>query len=171
MTSARAATILGITVPRFSGKTQEDVEVQLSAWKDGPLKKAWRAAAGLYHPDKNQADPDAESKFKEAQEAHEFMLSLRVRLRVPVKSCPRGHTRTPATAKFCHECGYAYDGDSLVETLRRAGILDRNITVLRESGELERIRAEGPEALPAQVKVLQQRQRLGLFGKHSGWGT
>lgn len=169
MTSAQAATILGITVPRFSGKSQADVEAQLAVWKEGPLKKAWRAAASLYHPDKNPGDSDAETKFKEAGEAHDFLLGLQVRLRASVRECPRGHIRTPVSAKFCHECGYAYDGDPLVETLRRAGILDRNITILKESGELDKIRKAGSESLAMHVQLLQQRQRLGLFGQHAGW--
>lgn len=169
MTSAQAAAILGIAVPHFSGKTQADVEAQLAAWKAGPLKKAWRVAALAFHPDRNTDDAGAEARFKEASEAHEFLLGLQVRLRVPVKSCPKGHVRTPPSAKFCHECGYAFDADPLVESLRRAGILDRNITHIRESGELERIRVDGPTKLQDHIQLLQQRQRLGLFSQHAGW--
>src|SRR5260370_37048459 len=34
------------------------------------LKKSYRRLAHQYHPDKNQSDPEAEEKFKEAAEAY-----------------------------------------------------------------------------------------------------
>lgn len=37
------------------------------------LKKAYRQKALMYHPDKNQGDPSAEAKFKEAAEAYEVL--------------------------------------------------------------------------------------------------
>src|SRR5262245_15367382 len=37
---------------------------------DQDLKKAYRKLAHQYHPDKNQTDPEAEEKFKEAAEAY-----------------------------------------------------------------------------------------------------
>jgi len=37
------------------------------------IKKAYRRLAHKFHPDRNQADPDAESKFKEAAEAFEVL--------------------------------------------------------------------------------------------------
>ena len=175
MTSASAAVCLGVDIPHFVGRTQADVEAQLTTWKDGPLKKAWRAAAGRFHPDKNPGDVEAEARFKEAQEAYTFLLGLRVRLRPPAKAqaafgmCPQGHPRLPVTANFCYECGYAYSVDPLVETLRRAGILERNIETLRDNGELDTLRTLGPANLKSQVQLLQQRQRLGLFGQHAGW--
>jgi hypothetical protein len=169
MTKSSAAAILGVTVPHFSGKSQADVEAMLAEWKDGDLKKAWRAAAVAHHPDTNPGDATAAARFKEATEAYEFLRGLQVRLREPTRTCPQGHARIPATAKFCHECGYGYDSDPLVEALRRAGIIERNITWLRQSGELDRIRAMGAQALPAQIRLIQQRQRLGLVGQHTGW--
>ena len=37
------------------------------------IKKAYRKKAMQYHPDKNQGDPTAETKFKEAAEAYEVL--------------------------------------------------------------------------------------------------
>ncbi|QJB57940.1 molecular chaperone DnaJ [Pseudodesulfovibrio sp. zrk46] len=37
------------------------------------IKSAYRKLAFKYHPDRNQDDPDAESKFKEAAEAYEIL--------------------------------------------------------------------------------------------------
>lgn len=37
------------------------------------IKKAYRQAALKFHPDRNQNDPDAEAKFKEAAEAYEVL--------------------------------------------------------------------------------------------------
>ena len=37
------------------------------------IKSAYRKLAFQYHPDRNQDDPDAESKFKEAAEAYEIL--------------------------------------------------------------------------------------------------
>ena len=147
MTAAHAATLLGIEVPRITGKSQVDVEAQLAAWKEGPLKKAWRVKALQCHPDTSILDEGAEARFRAVVEAYAFLRQLRVRLR-------------RATQEGV---------DPLVASLMKAGILERNIRALRESGELERLRAEGPTALPEQVRLLQQRQRLGLFGQHAGW--
>lgn len=45
------------------GKTADDAEI----------KKAFRAAAMKYHPDRNPGDKEAEEKFKEAAEAYEVL--------------------------------------------------------------------------------------------------
>jgi molecular chaperone DnaJ len=37
------------------------------------IKKAYRRLAHKYHPDRNQSDPDAETRFKEAAEAYEVL--------------------------------------------------------------------------------------------------
>lgn len=48
------------------------LEVPKSA-SEADIKKAFRALAMKYHPDKNPGDKDAEAKFKEAAEAYEVL--------------------------------------------------------------------------------------------------
>src|SRR5436190_1928520 len=48
---------------------------------DQDLKKAYRRLAHQYHPDKNQSDPEAEEKFKEAAEAYGVLTDANQRQR------------------------------------------------------------------------------------------
>src|SRR4051794_13950960 len=48
---------------------------------DQDLKKAYRRLAHQYHPDKNQTDPEAEEKFKEAAEAYAVLSNADQRAR------------------------------------------------------------------------------------------
>jgi molecular chaperone DnaJ len=48
---------------------------------DQDLKKAYRRLAHQYHPDKNQTDPEAEEKFKEAAEAYAILSNSEQRQR------------------------------------------------------------------------------------------
>jgi molecular chaperone DnaJ len=50
----------------------EILEVNRSA-DDATLKKAYRAMAMRYHPDRNPGDAEAEARFKEASEAYEVL--------------------------------------------------------------------------------------------------
>ena len=40
---------------------------------DDEIKKAYRKLAMKWHPDRNQGDASAESKFKEVKEAYEML--------------------------------------------------------------------------------------------------
>lgn len=56
--------------------TQRDYYVVLSVDRDAgteEIKKAYRALAMKYHPDRNPGDPSAEERFKEATEAYEVL--------------------------------------------------------------------------------------------------
>jgi molecular chaperone DnaJ len=48
---------------------------------DQDLKTAYRRLAHQYHPDKNQTDPEAEDKFKEAAEAYSILSNTEQRQR------------------------------------------------------------------------------------------
>src|SRR5438093_6919582 len=48
---------------------------------DQDLKTAYRRLAHQYHPDKNQTDPEAEEKFKEAAEAYAILSNSEQRQR------------------------------------------------------------------------------------------
>jgi len=48
------------------------LEVERNA-DESAIKKAYRAAAMKYHPDKNQGDKEAEEKFKQVSEAYEIL--------------------------------------------------------------------------------------------------
>jgi len=48
---------------------------------DQDLKTAYRRLAHQYHPDKNQTDPEAEEKFKEAAEAYSILSNTEQRQR------------------------------------------------------------------------------------------
>ena len=48
---------------------------------DDELKKAFRSLARKNHPDKNPDDPDAESRFKEIQEAYAVLSNSEQRRR------------------------------------------------------------------------------------------
>lgn len=176
--TADSLRVLGLDMPKLSGKSQAEVDAKLTEWKEGTLKKAWHLAAQKHHPDRNVGDPTAADRFKEAQESYEHLLTLQTRLKPPKEArplnpsgCPAGHTRIPSTAKYCHECGYSYGTDPVVELLRKAGITERNIVILCTNGEMARLQKlrPGSAELDTQVRLLQQRQRLGLIGQHAGW--
>lgn len=53
----------------------EILEVDRSA-DEGAIKRAYRKLAMEFHPDRNQHDPQAEEKFKEASEAYEVLSDV-----------------------------------------------------------------------------------------------
>jgi len=164
--------LLGLEKPKLSGKSQEEVNSKLEAWKADTLKPAYKNKVHETHPDKNPEDKEAGAKFLAVREAFEQLQSLQVVLKRPDNKCPLGHDRQPLTAKFCHECGYCYEEDALVRRLRAAGIHDLLLSEIRNNGKLDELRKLNPlsRELENEILLLQQRQRLGLFGPLSGWG-
>jgi len=74
--------ILGVKALDFGEcRSLEDYNGALTAWKDGPLKKAYRAKAMKTHPDSNRENPDAEMLFKALGAAYESLCSIRIRHR------------------------------------------------------------------------------------------
>ena len=66
----------------MSSATKRDYYEVLGVGRDADkeaLKKAYRKLALKYHPDRNQGDPEAEEKFKEATEAYEVLSDPRKR--------------------------------------------------------------------------------------------
>ena len=56
------------------------LEIERNAGEDD-IKKAFRALAMKYHPDRNKDDPTAEAKFKEINEAYEVLSDEQKRSR------------------------------------------------------------------------------------------
>ncbi|MCA9450764.1 MAG: DnaJ domain-containing protein, partial [Candidatus Omnitrophica bacterium] len=66
----------------MSSTTKRDYYEVLGVGRDADkeiLKKAYRKLALEHHPDRNQGDPEAEEKFKEATEAYEVLSDPRKR--------------------------------------------------------------------------------------------
>lgn len=170
-TTSECLELLGIEKPKFSGKTQPEVDAKLDEWKNETLKLAFHARMHEVHPDKHPDDPDASAKLLAVKEAYEQLQGLRVNLKKSEKFCPNGHERIPTMAKFCHECGHGYFEEPLLPRLRAAGITDRSISYLRSSGELDRLQEINPfsNEFGIQIKVIQQRQRLGLLSPLARW--
>src|ERR1041384_3116389 len=64
------------------------------------LKKAYRRLAHQYHPDKNQTDPEAEEKFKEAAEAYAVLSNTEQRQRYD-RFGHAGVSSSAANAAWC----------------------------------------------------------------------
>lgn len=72
-----AAELLEVELPKLTATTAVD---DLAAWKAGPLRDAWRAAAKREHPDKAPADQRdaATRRFAALSDAHDRLQRLRV---------------------------------------------------------------------------------------------
>jgi hypothetical protein len=114
-----------VKLPQFSSK------IELENWKEGPLKKAWHAAAMSCHPDRNK---DSKIKFQDVLSAYVCLSQIQVQP----------------------------DEQQLIQILRKAGILDRNIVILKNNGKLESI-LNGSEDVWEHIPILQQQQRKGFF--------
>jgi len=175
MNTANALALLGVSRPEIKGKTQAEVDEKLQAWKEESLRPAYKAKLHETHPDKHPNDPMASTKFQMVKAAYEKLKVLKINAprkpRPPVTHCPHGHDRIPTTAKYCHECGYCFSMDALEQRLRRRGILPASVAQIRAEGTYDKLLGMNPmdAQLDQEIEVLWQRQRLGLFGRHSGW--
>lgn len=144
MTTNESLIILGLTLPRFRAKSQEDADKKIEGWKQGALKQAWREIAKRNHPDTGGSD----ATFARSKAAYDHLQSLRANFLPP---------QTPEQA--------------VVRCLLQAGIVEKMISTMRESGELTIVVEMGmaSDAFTERVHILLQRQRLGLFGPYSGW--
>lgn len=141
LSTSDCLTILGLDKPRFSGKSQEEVDAKVAVWKAEVLKPAYHAKAHEVHPDKHGDDPVYHEKLRLVREAYQQLQKLEVRLKKPENRCPDGHERIPVGAKYCHECGYCYVEDPLVSRLKAAGILPHTIEHIRANGEFDRMKS------------------------------
>lgn len=171
--------IIGIESPKIKGKTQAEVDAALLEWKEGELKRVWRARVRECHPDHGG---DA-TVFNDVQEAYDqISKDLKIRLRKPKKPapdpptstdshCPSGHQRFPPNAKFCHECGHSYNRDGLELRLLNRGLTRHTMDILKADGTLARLRTLPPfsKDLENEIEILFHRQRLGLIGPNARW--
>jgi len=82
-------TLLGVDPPQLGeSATIQAYNAVLEAWRDGPLKKAFRARALELHPDKNPGDTKAAKRFKAMSNAYERLCSVRIRT-PPQRERPR----------------------------------------------------------------------------------
>lgn len=56
MTIPEALTVLELALPQIRAASPAEAQAALQAWKDGPLKAAWRAKAKASHPDRGGTD-------------------------------------------------------------------------------------------------------------------
>tara|TARA_Y100000389_G_C17417490_1_gene494632 strand:- start:498 stop:1628 length:1131 start_codon:yes stop_codon:yes gene_type:complete len=77
------------------------------------IKKAYRKLALKYHPDKNQGDTTAESKFKEAAEAYEILGNSEKRVRYDTY----GHSNNNFARGSASSPGFDFGGNSSMEDL------------------------------------------------------
>ncbi|MDB4278226.1 DnaJ domain-containing protein [Deltaproteobacteria bacterium] len=174
---------LDLDIPKLKGTTQAEVNKLLLVWKNTILKTAYRTKVKEVHPDQNAEDPDAAVKFKDVREAFEQIRDdLKINLKHPTPPPPEPNTkatkcgscgkdRVPEKANFCYDCGTDYNMEALERRLRGLGLKDEAIKTIKRDGTYARLSLMPPlgKTLKDEINLLAMRQKLGLYGKYSGW--
>lgn len=165
--------ILGLDPPKLGGKTQDEVDVKLAAWKSTSLKAAYKAKAKEVHPDANPDMTDA--VFISVRESFEQLRGLKVSLKKPSvqtwTKCPTGHDRLPVDANYCYSCGFCFLEDALIARLKSQGLTETSVERMRDSGDLDRLRKMDPlsSELHSEISLMVYRQRHGLINRYSNF--
>eukprot|EP00438_Fugacium_kawagutii_P025598 Skav207781 [mRNA] locus=scaffold70:39808:49117:+ [translate_table: standard] len=88
--TGQGRSFLNVSHPRLTsgGRSYYDIlEVTPKAKKED-IKEAYRRLAKKYHPDRNVDDPEAETRFKEVQEAHATLSDSWKKALYDQDSCP-----------------------------------------------------------------------------------
>lgn len=101
----QAITLLGVALPKLRAEAAAE---DLQAWKDGPLKEAWRAAAKANHPDRAApAEREAATqRFATLSAAHDRLQALTARITdrgSGAAATTTAEAEEPATAAHPHQ--------------------------------------------------------------------
>ena len=107
LTVAEALAVLGLERPSIKAASDADAEERLAAWKAGPLRRAWAAAAKVAHPDRGGSDAD----MARVNAARDCLDALKVQLQRPRRAPDPVHATGGLTAA---------ELDAVFRELRRA---------------------------------------------------
>ena len=94
---------------------------------DAEIKRAYRAKAKRYHPDRNAGDKTAEAKFKEVQEAYDVLSAFPGQLRTSSASVKVGLLRSTVWPEYGSKGARSCSAKRAVGTRSRMRTRDRRI--------------------------------------------